>query len=90
VELTFIMPLGFQRGTHSAKIPLKARQRSEARTKENEYLKERKYRDERLVWLRNRADSGSLKFQGRPFLWFISFGRAKEMNIEVEDIIIRF
>jgi len=35
---------------------------------------------ERLVWLRHRADGGSLKTRSRLFLWFISFGRAKEMN----------
>jgi hypothetical protein len=30
------LPLGFQRGTHPAKIPLKARRRSEDRNKEVE------------------------------------------------------
>jgi hypothetical protein len=55
-----------------------------------EYISAIKYRDERLVWLRNRADGGSLKTRGRPFLWFISFGRAKEMNIESESLLYRY
>jgi hypothetical protein len=61
--------LGFQRGTHPAKIPLKARQRSESRNKETNKRQVKKYRDERLDWLRNRDDGGSLKTRGCLFLF---------------------
>jgi hypothetical protein len=75
-----VMPSGFLRSPHPAKIPLRASRRSEDRNEEVEFIKEDKYRAERLGWLRNRADGGSQKSRGGPFLWFISFGPAKEMN----------
>jgi len=43
-------PSGFQRGTHSAKIPLKARRRSEFRIKEMK-CKNRITKPERTAWL---------------------------------------
>ena len=79
-----VMPSGFLRSPHPAKIPLRASRRSEDRNEEVEFIKEDKYRAERLGWLRNQADSGSSENPGCIFLFVLFFWANKRKGHDEE------